>query len=476
MQQRLKRSTIWLRVAISAGCLLGLLLLLETVATYVFVSHRLIEEEAEREANRVYTALMEMGRISGLTDLSKYGPYLERERVRELQRVAWIRMSSMDGKVLAVAGDPAGQKLPSVDRLFARANLHESVTARESTALGPVWIVVSRFRAPRGPRGPEFPGPRPDGPGFNHPPPGAVLEVAIYLDRVSLAFGPLQHNLIIGCLAALALLGSMILIAVLLKRHARARELERQLELAEGVQRDLLPRPDLFSALACQFAAVSIPSATVGGDFHDVLQGEGGRLSLVLGDVSGKGLSAALLMGVIHGAVRSADWTTSVEHHEAATERLNRLLCEKTAHERFASLFWCCFDPQTALLRYVNAGHLPPLLVHSSRNGSSIEHLNQGGGPVLGLLPAARFESSEIHIHPGDLLVIYSDGILEALNQADEEFGEDRIAQSVSAISGEDPTVICDAVLKAIQRFLGPLKPHDDQTLMVVRLMPLPTN
>jgi sigma-B regulation protein RsbU (phosphoserine phosphatase) len=354
------------------------------------------------------------------------------------------------------------------------------VIYHQKSPLGPVFVVVSRFRLPRV-RSPIRPpgnreNPPPFRPDFDHGPPGGVLEIGIYLDRVSRAFGLLEHNLIIGSLAALALVASMILIALLLKRYARTREIERQLELAEGVQRDLLPRPDLFSAVASQFAAVSIPAATVGGDFHDVLQGEGGRLSLVLGDVSGKGLSAALLMGVIHGAVRSTDWTSSSQRHETATQRLNQLLCEKTAHERFASLFWCCFDPQLARLRYVNAGHLPPLLVHARQPGCPIDRLNEGGGPVLGLLPLAQFESTEIPIHPGDLLVIYSDGILEALNAQDEEFGEDRIARFVREASHASPGQVCDTVLAAIKDFLGPLKPHDDQTLMVVRLIPIPPN
>ena len=376
---------------------------------------------------------------------------------------------------MAQSGNPAAQPLPVPSELEAKANHREPAVARQQSALGPVLIVASRLRVPRD---------RPDRvrenpelqarafPDRHGPPGGAILEAAIYLDRVSLAFGPLQHNLIIGCLAAFALLASIVTIAFLLKRYARARELEQQLELAEGVQRDLLPRQEFVSDSTSQFAAVSIPAATVGGDFHDVLAGEDGRLSLVVGDVSGKGISAALLMGVIHGAVRSTDWTSSATQHSVATERLNRLLCEKTAHERFASLFWCSFEPATGSLRYINAGHLPPLLVRAGEADVLCHRLCNGGGPVLGLLPSARFVPHEVRVQPGDLLVIYSDGILEAANAQDEEFGEERIFQAVKETSAADPAQICDAILIAIERFLGPLKPHDDQTLMVVRLMP----
>ena len=475
MKDSLQQSTIWLRAAMVAGFVLGLLLLVETVFTYLFVSHRLIEEEAQREANRIYSSVIESARNANVTDLNRYGQFLDQERSREPNQVAWIRLSTVEGKVIAQSGDPGAQRLPPVRDIETKANHREPAVYRQTSIVGPVLIVGSRLRVlrdrPNGLR--EDPGFRGRGfpnPGAPHA--GAILEIAIYLDRVSLTFGLLQHNLIIGCLASLALLASILTIALLLRRYARARELEQQLQLAEGVQRDLLPHRDFVSASASQFAAVSIPAAIVGGDFHDVLPGDNGNLSLLVGDVSGKGLSAALLMGVIHGAVRSTDWTSSALHHEVATERLNRLLCEKTAHERFASLFWCCFEPETGTLRYINAGHLPPLLVRAGSTSLSLERLCDGGGPVLGLLPSARFVPCEVVIQAGDLLVIYSDGILEATNANDEEFGEERIFQTVKQTSVEDPARICDAVLIAIERFLGPLKPHDDQTLMVVRLIP----
>ncbi len=475
MNPRPNRSTFWLGAAIACGCLLGILLLVETLFTYHFVSHRLIDEEAEREANRTIGTLIESARSSGITDFDRFGPLLEKEWTREPRRIAWLRLSSNGGKLLAVAGDPAGQPLPSFDQVQRKANRREALVARQVSAAGPVFIVASRMRPPRSrpPGGGERTAIPPFTPGTSGPPPGAILEVGIYLDRVSLAFGPLEHNLIIGSLASLALLASMVLIALLLRRYSRATELEQQLQLAEVVQRDLLPRPGLYSALQSPFAAVSLPAATVGGDFHDVLPGPGERLSIVLGDVSGKGISAALLMGVIHGAIRSTDWMTSVSSHEAATSALNRLLCEKTAHERFASLFWCCFEPRDNTLRYINAGHLPPLLVRAARTPSKVEKLDAGGGPVLGLLPAAQFQASTVTVQPGDLLVIYSDGIVEATDENDVEFGEDRVAQCVAAAVRETPDHIVQTLLAKIQRFLGPLKPHDDQTVLVVRLIPL---
>jgi sigma-B regulation protein RsbU (phosphoserine phosphatase) len=206
--------------------------------------------------------------------------------------------------------------------------------------------------------------------------------------------------------------------------------------------------------------------------FYDVYPAENaaenGQTALVLGDVAGKGVSAALLMGVLHGAIRSLDWTRSASRHEEATARLNRLLCEKTSRERFASLFWAYFTPETGILSYVNAGHLPPLLVRAA----GMERLDDGG-QVLGLLPSAHYRSGETHVEPGDLLVIFSDGIEEAANQDEEEFGEERIAQIVRQNAGSPPRLICGAIVSGIGNFLGELKPHDDQTLLIVRLTPV---
>jgi phosphoserine phosphatase RsbU/P len=211
----------------------------------------------------------------------------------------------------------------------------------------------------------------------------------------------------------------------------------------------------------------------VGGDFYDVFTGSEGQVCLSIGDVSGKGLSAALLMGVIHGVIRAADWVTAPYQHETATENLNRLLCEKTARERFASLFWASFDPKKGSLRYVNAGHLPPLLVHHDSDREPVQRL-EGGGPVLGLLPGTHYRAYEVTVEPGDLLVAYSDGILEATNETDEEFGEQRLSELVRNHVTQTPRQVCDEILAAITAFLGPLKPHDDQTLVVLRLLPVP--
>jgi sigma-B regulation protein RsbU (phosphoserine phosphatase) len=148
---------------------------------------------------------------------------------------------------------------------------------------------------------------------------------------------------------------------------------------------------------------------------------------MVMGDVSGKGVPAALLMGVIHGAVRSSLWSESSLLHESESQELNCLLCESASRERFASMFSCYHDPTACSLSYVNAGHCPPLLVR--RNGGEVEISSlQVGGPVLGILPEAGYEQAKVEVSAGDTLVMYSDGLVEAANSRVEEYGEGRFA------------------------------------------------
>ncbi len=177
------------------------------------------------------------------------------------------------------------------------------------------------------------------------------------------------------------LLGALVLIAARLRSHLEGKHLEKQLEIARQVQQDLLPSESDIPETV-QFAAECIPAWRVGGDFYDTFQTGEGSVAIVLGDVSGKGMPAALLMGVMHGAVRSSSWAESAREHELCSGRLNRLLCERSSGGRFASMFWGYYNPAARRLHYVNAGHCPPILIR--KRGEHVETvLLEGGGPVL---------------------------------------------------------------------------------------------
>jgi sigma-B regulation protein RsbU (phosphoserine phosphatase) len=267
------------------------------------------------------------------------------------------------------------------------------------------------------------------------------------------------------------LLAAVVIIAFRFRNYLRGKQVEEQLAMARLVQFDLLP-PGTLKTPSLEFAAQCVPAWQVGGDFYDAFEADDHQFALILGDVSGKGLSAALLMGVVQGSVH-ASTNIGAAWHEESAERLNALLCIKTARERFVSLVWCYFDPLESVLGYINAGHLAPLLVRRTATGKfEVQRLTEGG-PVLGVLPGARYKQVRLHVEPGDLLVIFSDGVVEAANASDEEFGEEGILAVVEQNWSKPAIEIRDSVLSAVRAFLGKHLPHDDQTLMVVRLQPV---
>lgn len=443
-----KSEYVLFRVSIALGLLLGLGLLVETVETYRYVSGNLIRQEAQREAERKTIALERAARAAKATEAEDLAPMLDEMRHEAPRQISWARLVGFNGVAMAVSGTPTGVPF-SAARILQALDKHAPLSEVRDTASGRVLVTMQPIRA-------AVP---------------AMVEMAVYLDSVSVSFGLLRQHLIVGCLAALALLAAMIIIGLRFGHYMRGKQLEQQVDLARSVQKDLLPSGRAVGE-GIDFAAECVQASQVGGDFYDVFEVEGDRAALVLGDVSGKGLPAALLMGVIHGAVRSSAWTGSASEHEESSSRLNRLLCAKTAQERFASLFSCYFDPHSARLRYVNAGHLPPLLVsRGDQVNLEVQRLDEGG-PVLGLLPFATYRQGEVCVQPGDLLVMYSDGILEAQGADEEEFGEERVIRAIRENWNASPNAICAAILADIRRFLGDQAPHDDQTLLVVRLEP----
>jgi sigma-B regulation protein RsbU (phosphoserine phosphatase) len=233
------------------------------------------------------------------------------------------------------------------------------------------------------------------------------------------------------------------------------------------VQSELLPsRTEDWEPV--RLATVYRPAEQVSGDFYDAFRAGNGRIAIVMGDVSGKGVPAALVMGVIHGAVRSSAWSESTAEHERESGELNLLLCENASGARYSSMFWCYYEPLTRRLSYVNAGHCPPLLVGDRGHGIEIVRL-VAGGPVLGILPAARYEQARCEVRPGDVLVLYSDGLSEATNPAGEEYGESRLREFLATAPAGSPDDIRDAILASASAFLGPAPPRDDVTLVVAK-------
>jgi hypothetical protein len=201
----------------------------------------------------------------------------------------------------------------------------------------------------------------------------------------------------------------------------------------------------------------------VGGDYYDLWTPDEGRTIVVVADVAGKGLPAALLMPALRIAVRSS----AARHREPAqiVEEVNEALCQTTEPSSFATLFFASLDTEDSALTYVNAGHRPGLLVDG---GGEVRWLSGGGTPV-GLIPKASYESHTLPLAMDDLLVLYTDGVWEAENEAGEEFGRERLARAVLAARDRPAREIVQAVRSEWARFRGGADPADDTTVIALR-------
>jgi sigma-B regulation protein RsbU (phosphoserine phosphatase) len=206
----------------------------------------------------------------------------------------------------------------------------------------------------------------------------------------------------------------------------------------------------------------------VGGDYYDLIQLENGLLGIAIGDVSGKGISAALLMASLRASLRGITIDGSGDLAKMM-QRINGLVYESSASNRYATFFFATLDSVTRELRYVNAGHNAPLLVR----GASVEvvRLEAGGTPV-GLLPSASYEAQSVTLESGDLLLCYTDGISEAMTLSDQEWGEERMLEAVKMQPGASASEVLREVFRAADQFTGAAPQHDDMTLLIVRINP----
>ena len=458
-----KYSHIGLGLLLATGLGLAVILCVQCVRTYMYIGAVLVPQQAEREAERQAGALSTAAQAIGVSDPHALGALMQRAS-ESGSNAMWMRLLGPDNTVLAEAGTPQGTAAVPAG-WWSRVEKHESLGRVIETAGGKALVAQLPFRLPPPPHHEGDADPHhahgPHGPGGR---PGAyVLDIAIRLDSVTGAFAGLRQNVVFGLFAAIALLAAVVVIGIRAPHYLRGKYLERELQLARRVQNDLQPKPWPVSPFI-DFAASAQAADHVGGDFHDIFETASSGIAIVLGDVSGRGVPAALLVSLLHGAIRSS----AGSRHETVCERINRMLCERTASERFATLFWGVFDPNTSTLRYVNAGHPAPMLMRA--NSNQTERLDEGG-PLLGVLPAASYSAGVVRIDEGDTLVIYSDGIDEADNAAEEQFGEHRIVELATAKAAASAAEICGRIMNQVSAFASTSTVPDDRTLMVVRFL-----
>ncbi len=239
-------------------------------------------------------------------------------------------------------------------------------------------------------------------------------------------------------------------------------ELRRDLNLASEMQKSILtnvfPSKDNYNVYATMETA-----REVGGDFYDVFHLTEGRIGFVMADVSGKGVPAALFMMVCRTMMKAA----AIGHHapSAVLREVNDLVLEKNEAEMFVTVFYGIYDPESRVLRYANAGHNNPLLV---RSGGQTEFLPSTRGIAIGVVEDLDFAEGQVSLEPGDAVFLYTDGVTEAANSEDEEFGEERLVKTLSSAAREDATTTTQCVLDAVHEFAAGVRQADDITCLTL--------
>lgn len=243
--------------------------------------------------------------------------------------------------------------------------------------------------------------------------------------------------------------------------HAR-RRLASELEQAAEIQRQFLPA-SAPEVPGLELAGFNASCRTVGGDYYDFLTYPDGRVAVMVGDVCGKGMPAALLMMGLQARVQ----VLAAEPNPPAVvvERLNRVLTAATLNTRFISFFLALCNPESGELVYSNAGHNPPLLIRADGN---VEWLTEGG-PVLGIVPEASYEEVRCVLNAGDVAVLYSDGVTDATNGQQEDFGEERLSEALQTVHHDSAGAILSALTSAVKDWSAGTPAPDDITLVVVR-------
>jgi serine phosphatase RsbU (regulator of sigma subunit)/dihydrofolate reductase len=272
------------------------------------------------------------------------------------------------------------------------------------------------------------------------------------------------------------------LIPTLAEEAVSRAKLEREFEIAREVQERLFPQA-FPSVTGVEMAARCRPAQAVGGDYYDLIDIRGGenissasgttahgcdRLGIAIGDISGKGMSAALLMSNLHASLRG-QVLSGAGDLGARMANINRLIYGASDSNRYATFFYAELDCASRKLHYVNGGHNPPAVLRKEDCGWRVFRL-EDGGPVIGLLAGAVYKEQQLQLLPGDILLAFTDGISEAMNASEDEWGEDRMiaeAQSHADLNAEE---LLQCLFHAADAFAAGAPQHDDMTMVVLRL------
>jgi sigma-B regulation protein RsbU (phosphoserine phosphatase) len=238
--------------------------------------------------------------------------------------------------------------------------------------------------------------------------------------------------------------------------------LQEEMRLAYEIQVDLLPKEQPVLP-GYQIAGKSIPSKEVGGDYFDFIHSGDNRLAFCLGDISGKGIPAALLMANLQATLRGQ--TLLGNNSKSCVSFANEMLYQNSAPNKFATLFYGIIDSSKNELSYCNGGHNNPFFFSHDNKLTPLDK----GGLIVGIMPSVIYEEDTIPFNSGDLLVIFSDGITEAMNNTEEEFGEQRLIDVILQNKNEPAKDLIEIIIKKVQEFSGIQSQMDDITLVIIK-------
>lgn len=262
-------------------------------------------------------------------------------------------------------------------------------------------------------------------------------------------------------------LGNLAMISIenarLFEEALEKKRMEEELNIARDIQRLLLPK-SLPELEGFDLAATNVPSRQVGGDYYDCIAIDRFRYGIAIADVSGKGVPAALLMANLQASLRA--FVRAEVPVTVMVNRISDIVHENTSIDKYITFFYGLLDTETMSFTFCNAGHNPPYLFHSDGSFDRLEE----GGLILGMMPGAQYRQETVSLRSGDLIVMYTDGVTEAMNSEDEEFDEFRLEAIVREHLHEPAQTILDRVAEAVTQFVTPRPQSDDITIFLVRV------
>jgi len=289
--------------------------------------------------------------------------------------------------------------------------------------------------------------------------------------------GSLSAEILRALPPAAAQLGLMLENGRLTDRIVEQERLRREMLLATEVQKRLFPQA-WPQASSIQLAGMCMPARGVGGDYYDFLDLGNRQVGVALADVAGKGIAAALIMSVVQASLRSLSDLCNCSLADLAT-RMNRLLYRSTGSNSYATFFYAQVDEQKRELRYVNAGHNPPMLLRGPgwvsghvpfvASAANVEELATGG-TIIGMFAQAAYEEALIELRSGDVMIVFSDGVSEAHNPAEEEYGEERLKELLRKVSHLAVNDMAGAVMQELKKWMLDAPQHDDLTFVLMKV------